>query len=68
MPKSPPAGRDRTAAAPRRRPDEAPRRPWWQRRDGHSDPIRRHPWFLGASIVLLLAWLAALAALAFWQG
>ncbi|MBX9791413.1 MAG: hypothetical protein K2Y37_21030 [Pirellulales bacterium] len=67
MPKSPPAGRDRSAAPPRRQPDEASRRPWWQRRDGHSDPIRCHPWFLIMSIGLLLAWLAALATLAFWS-
>jgi len=71
MPKRQPARRSRPDASPRAnvaKPAGAPRQPWWQRRDGHSNPIRRHAWLLYLSIALLLGWLACLAALAFWGG
>ncbi|MGD9647526.1 MAG: hypothetical protein AB7U73_17560 [Pirellulales bacterium] len=68
MPKSPAARRERPNAPPRPRTEESAARPWWQRRDGQSQPIRRHPWFLALATGLLVAWLAALAALAFWSG
>jgi hypothetical protein len=76
MPKSQPARRSRLDTAPPNtvhrasvaKPANAGRQLWWQRRDGHSNPIRRHAWFLYLSIALLVGWMACLAALAFWAG